>query len=414
MAARAPLVEPVIPAELEAAMWMPNGVPRRTPGLTFWAYLTAARLPIPRPPKMKDGVEVSTAMHRMKDLRAVFRLAGIDSPKRDALAEPWLDHETPWDKIYHAIKTAGFEHHEHTRKALVPYAWFEGLAGDKMPRFLHGKWNTVKAVRKAKAEGRIVERERFLDLPRELEAMLGKRPHADHVHPHMRRGWEMRAARHNDQTFRTIIAAGPYLGPRASEWATLRLEQIDFERCTIEGWEQPKKHGKPRTVVLPKGERFVFTGDPRIFPSLKAYAEGSRAEVAQKEYRDEGPFFLTDEGKPYKLTTYGSTIAPFISEAMKRCLGPDAPGPHALRRACATLRYAAGWDLDGRDGVALFLDDEASTVEKSYLDWTWIKQQQGAQRPKDAGPRPALKMIRSKGERALAAGMNPEKRNAEK
>jgi len=158
----------------------------------------------------------------------------------------------------------------------------------------------------------------------------------------------------------------------------------------------------------------VFTGDPRIFPSLKAYAEGSRAEVAQKEYRDEGPFFLTDEGKPYKLTPNGSTIAPFISEAMKRCLGPEAPGTHALRRACATLRFAAGWSLDGRDGVALFLDDEPSTVQKSYLDWTWLKQQQGVKRPKKFDPRPALKMNRSDGQRPLAAGMNPEKRNAEK
>ncbi|MFO1533423.1 MAG: hypothetical protein ABR562_06985, partial [Thermoplasmatota archaeon] len=77
--------------------------------------------------------------------------------------------------IYDAVKHAGFEHHEHTRKALVPYAWFEGLVGDRMPRFLQGKWNTVKAVRKAKAEGRMVERERFLDLPREIAAMLAER-----------------------------------------------------------------------------------------------------------------------------------------------------------------------------------------------------------------------------------------------
>lgn len=370
----------------------------------FWAYLTLPRslMPLARPQKMKDGLDTSTAMHRMKDLRAAFRMGGVDSPKRDSMAEPWLDRETPYREIYYALKAAGFEHHEHTRKALVAFAWFEGLTDEKTPKFIRGKWNTKKAVGLAKSEGRMEERERFLRVPDELSAMLAKRPHVDHLSQHMARGWEKRAARHNDATFRTITACGPYLGPRASEWATLRVEEIDFERCTIVGWEQPKKDWKPRTVVLPRGERFVFDGHPRLFPSLKAYIEGSRSLVAQKEYRDEGPVFLTDEGLPYKVTHYGSTIAPFISTAMKRSLGPAAPGPHAYRRACATMRYVRGWDLEGRDGIAVFLDDEPETVKKSYIDWTYVQQTQGESARRSRDPRPALGMIRSNGDHALA------------
>lgn len=116
------------------------------------------------------------------------------------------------------------------------------------------------------------------------------------------------------------------------------MENIDWERAVIRGWQQPKKHGAPRDMAIP--ERWVVLGDGRHGPSLEWYVNNVRAGVTD-DASSRAFVFLTYAGKLYNP----ANIRNLVSEGIHLAFGVNNVSGHALRRACATWRHHHGWDV---------------------------------------------------------------------
>ena len=172
-------------------------------------------------------------------------------------------------------------------------------------------------------------------------------------------------------------------------FATLRLENIDWETVIIRGWEQPKKHGAPRDCAIP--ERWVVVGDGRQGPGLEWYVKHVRSEVTD-DVSPKAHVFLSFEGKPYSIRS----IRNLISEGIHLALGIHNVSAHALRRACATWRYIHGWSIED---IAALLDDDPKVVQESYVDMAYVKSK-GRKRHRRSNRYPEVDWIRPAGKAA--------------
>lgn len=365
-----------MPAHVRAELAASGVAPQREP-VTFEEYLALEEYHRPRP--AAEGLDSKTIQNYTRAVRRIGREIHADENRL-------LDEPPRWEAILtwrdDPLK-GGRARLETDRKALVHLAHYWGQGGGNMPHFLRNAWDTAKAVERAVKAGTMRRRIRFLHYPDAIEACLAASPFEDAARG--TRQWANRkvrkAARYMDATWKTMLFLGTYAGARPSEYASLMLDNYQPDRGGIFGWQQPKKHSATRDVIIP--ETFVWRS--RVDPSLDHYLRHVRPVV------DEGKggryLFLNSMGRPF----LPETVRNFISDGMRRVLGNASPGPHGLRRLCATARYAHGWTIDE---VAILLDDSPRVVEKSYLDWSWIRTQEI---PRTRKPRPPMPMLRSRG-----------------
>ncbi|HVM45807.1 MAG TPA: site-specific integrase, partial [Candidatus Thermoplasmatota archaeon] len=344
-------------------MWSSRASAPRDERSTFREFMEAEEHPRPRP--RKTGLHVSTAKQNVRMVRQIYRETGNLLSEEDA---PWETSPPLWQAIYewrNRPEKGGPARLESHRKALVWLASYWGLNGDQRPSFIDGTWAHARAKRRAKESGLWKRRELFLRLPDDVAKLLSARPFEDNL-KRSHQWWcleERRRVRYLDKMWRTLIHLGVYGGNRQAEFATLRFENIDWQRAIIRGWEQPKKHNAPRDMAIP--ERWVVLGDGRHGPALEWFVKHVRPEVSsQTGPRDH--VFLTYAGKPYAP----SSIRNLVSDGIHLALGRNDISGHSLRRACATWRYYHGWDIQD---IADLLDDLPKVVEGSYLDRAWLK-----------------------------------------
>jgi integrase len=396
MSSPAASVPPQLHPEVAAEMWAPRGQMVRAPQATFIDFMQVEEFPRSRP--RKTGLHENTSVAHIGLIRQIYRGLGYPMDRRQINRRaregnaPWELAPPPWKEIYewrNQPDRGGIARLESHRKALVWLASYWGLNGPKVPAFLEGTWAHARAVRRAKELGTWRSRERFLRLPEDFARLLSAHPFEDNLRETHK--WHDMALRHhvryNDKVWRTMVNLGFYGGNRQAEFATLRFENIDWERAIIRGWEQPKKHGAPRDMAIP--EKWVVRGDGKQGPSLEWYVKYVRPEVSDQT----GPrdfVFVRYDGRPFTI----EAARALVSGGLHRVLDVSVSG-HSLRRACATWRYHHGWDLQD---IADLLDDDPKVVEGSYLDRSWLKTagrkaRSGTRYPEVAWVRPAGKEI---------------------
>lgn len=335
----------------------------------------------------KTGIQSWEQYRRL--IRQVYRETGHLA---DESLEPWEVSSPPWEDIYQwrdRPEKGGLARLESHRKALRWLAAYWGLNDDAMPAFLTHTWSHARAVRSAKQSGQWRVRERFLRLPRDAAKLMSARPFETRLKrtDQYNSSKERHQARYLDKMWRAMIHLGLYAGPRPAEFATLRLENVDWENAMIRGWEQPKKHGATRDVAIP--EQWVVLGDGRQGPALEWYVKNVRREVTD-DMSPTAPVFVTFAGKAYTPRSLRNLISDGIHEA----LGIRNISAHALRRACATWRFIHGWNVDD---IAVLLDDDKDVVEASYIDVNHVKTK-GRKRHRSAERYPMVDWIRPMGQ----------------
>lgn len=382
---------PALHPELAAALWAPRGIERRDERATFMEFMQLEEFPRVRP--VKTGLALSTCKQYTRLIRQAYRETGR---LPDEEAAPWETEPVPWKDVYEwrsRPEKGGAARLESHRKALLWIASYWGLNGEHVPPFLEGTWAHAKAVRRAKDAGQWRGRERFLRLPTDVARLLSARPfetklQQSHQWHSMK---ERHRVRYNDKLWRTMINLGVYGGNRQAEFATLRMENIDWERAIIRGWEQPKKHGAPRDMAIP--ERWVVRGDGKHGPCLEWYVKYVRSEITD-DASPRAHVFLTYDGKPYNP----ASIRNLVSDGIHLALGINNVSGHSLRRACATWRYHHGWDVQD---IADLLDDDPKVIDASYLDKSWLKTV-GRKRHRSGNRYPEVEWIRPAGQKEKA------------
>lgn len=187
--------------------------------------------------------------------------------------------------------------------------------------------------------------------------------------------------------WRAMIHLDLYAGPRPAEFATLRLENVDWENAMIRGWEQPEKHGATRDVAIP--EQWVILGDGRQGPALEWYVKNVRSEV-RDDMSPKAPVFVTFAGKAYTPRS----LRNLISDGIHDCLGHPQ---HQRSRASARVREVAVHPRLERGRHAVLIDDDKDVVEASYIDVNHVKTK-GRKRHRSAERYPMVDWIRPMGQ----------------
>ena len=366
-------------------MWTTTAAARRVEGITFYDFMVADELPVPRPKEdgLKDSPE-STAANYYRMVRQVFRELGYDVEND---ANPWWHNPPPWDRVFewrNDPSKGSPARLETQRKALVWYGAYFGQTAGSLPHFMQKTWATARRVERAVNAGVAKKRNRFLSLPRDIQTMLASKPYTDTLK--LDRQWgddeARREAAYLDDLFHAMIGLWP-VGFRPQDYATVKLSDYVPERGGIPNLAQSKKYGEERGATA--SESWVWHADGRVYPSFDWYVQHVRPRVANE--RSNGHAFLQWNGRPYRP----ATMRNFIGEGMLRCIGRNSAGPHSLRRACATWRYRHGWEIEE---VANLIGDTKDVVEASYIDHAWIR---SIHRVKSRKATPEVPMIRSSG-----------------
>lgn len=368
-----------IPPRLRKALATPGRAPR-PPDMPLLDFMRLDEHPDDRP--HSTGLGEHTAKDYIAHLRQIGREA-FD----DAHALITGEKEPEWQRILDWRDDpgkGGKARLETQRRALRWLAAWWGYDRATCPPFLRDSWKTKRSLAESRDAGRLRERQRFLRLPTDIQALIAAHPYETRLRGRvlvMRRR-ALQRARHQDATFRTMVFLAFYTGARPSELATLMLENYQPDRGGIVGWAQPKDHGERRDVVIPE----TFVWHSKIDASVDHYLTYVRPKVSRAESGE--ALFLTPTGRPFAPRT----AALFIGRTMRIILGPASTGGHGLRRACATYRYHFGWSIHD---IAVLLHDSESVIAASYLDWTWLNSPRG-EPVLPTKKRPPLPRIRSR------------------
>ena len=263
---------------------------------------------------------------------------------------------------------------ENQRRALVWQSAYYGVPVPDEP-WARKRLDNKRDVEVARREGKLRARTRFFRLPSDLLRLVAADAKA-HVHA-------LNAATH-----RVIVYTSVYAGPRGTEPFQWRLGDYDPQLGTLKSW-QPKKQAR-REVQPPEDYAFGSMLDP----SLSWYLQHVRPKIdAEGKFQapDDPVLLFWDErqgaARPWETER---AYSQFVERGISAILGANAPGPHAFRRACATLRVRYGWTAEQ---VAAFLDDTDKVVRDSYVDWAWINRV-GIMRPPEATQRPKVPRLR--------------------
>jgi len=249
-----------------------------------------------------------------------------------ASANAWLQRRTS-----SGAAKASLEHYRRIVEDVLLYY------GEEVPLQWSRPWGTKKSLAKARSEGKIQTRTRFLrngvaDLNLAMKAKPWKNAHIVAMFQHA--------------LLFCLLA-----GPRGAEPARLRVADVRPERNTIENFFQQKK-STSRNVVIP--ERWFWRGPAH---DVEHYLTHVRPKLVA-QMQDPGTYFVSSEGTAYRDHSWRM----FMQRGLHHALGYPIGG-HSLRRLCATLRYIYGWDIAS---VAEHLDDTEQVVRESYLDEGYI------------------------------------------
>lgn len=379
--------------------------PQRVEDVSFWEYMTLDEVPDIRPPKWSSGIAEKTAQNYDRNLFQIYRELGyglLDRATMHRLREaaargeaapvpqlPWETQAPEWQEILTWRDSKVKATLETQQKALVGLAYYWSQTGANMPVFLQTEWATEKAKNEARQNGDMDEYDLFLDdVPTDIAKLIGARPFESKLRATDRSitRRKLQDAHYKDRLGRFVCFQGPYLGPRGSEWTTLRLPMFQPKRGGIIGWPQPKKGMKPRDVVYPPKMDWLWTS--KVDPSFTWYINNVRPDVYDPS-KPTDYILLNANGDPWTIDGFRN----FIREYIQLALDGEGRGPHSLRRACATWLYHHGWEVEE---IALLLDDTPDVIRGSYIDWTWIKRS-GRTNERSRSRRPPLPRIRSSG-----------------
>lgn len=358
--------------------WTPTT--RSTPtSVSFWEFMTLEEISGTWRSKT-SGLRGETPLNYWRHLQQIYHEIG-EPFESDALHAP---NEPPHEKIFQwgGTGTNRAKRVNYQKALRWWYAW-KGYTKRNWPEFLETTWDNLDFRHRAIAEGTIELNDRHLTVE-EFRTLLASRPFETKLRT--TGSWNgkkrRRNAEHKDDTYQFMIGFGATTVPRPSEWKSLRVEDLDIENRKVLRWDQDKKAGKRRTFTTP--EDTPWTADKRVYPSVKWFIDNIRPGN-----NTPGPMLLQLNGEAY------AAPAQLLREGMNLVLGPDAPSAHALRRFGATEAWAAGWT---ESAICRLLDDDWSSVKRSYIDWDRVGD---VDRGRPASERPPRQIYRPNGNNQL-------------
>lgn len=319
--------------------------PIEPPAFAFRDYCLDRYLPgVRRPNKGNRPLSPGTFAHQER-IAAQLRAAGVQTDPPDWAAFGQFIRS-------HPKTAAACENH---RRTLVWKSAYWGVPIPDEP-WARKRLDNREDVAVARRAGKMRARARFLRLPDDVLALVSPKRSA---YPDAL----------NAATFRAIAYTSLYVGPRTAEPRDWRLADYDERLGVLRCWQEKKSD--VREVQPPEPYALGSLLDPSLSWYLKYIRP--KADPQDRFSSPDSPIFLfrphgASEGRPWPTSR---AYAQFMERGMDAILGagPQNPGPHSLRRACATLRRFFGWSVDQ---VADFIGDTPEATRNSYIDRAWL------------------------------------------